>query len=49
MIDMWFAYADEHDGNYYKEDKEYAQRKKQVALVRVNIFCELLKHNLIIY
>jgi len=49
MIDMRFAYADEHNGHDYKEDKEYAQGKKQVCLVCVDVFGELLKHDLIIY
>jgi len=49
MIDMCFSDADQHDRHYNKEYKEYAQGKKQVSLVCVNIFGELLEHDLIIY
>jgi hypothetical protein len=49
MIDMLFPDTDQQNGYYDKEDEENAQGKKQVSLVGVDIFSELLEHGLVIY
>jgi hypothetical protein len=49
MIYMRFADTDKHNRYYNKKHKEYPQREKQVSLVCVNVFCELLKQDVLIY
>jgi hypothetical protein len=46
---MGLIHFDEHNGDYNKEDEEYTQGKKQVALVCGDVFCELFKHGMVIY
>lgn len=47
MLDMLFTDADEYDRYHNKKYEEYTQGKKQVSLVCVDVFSELLEHDLI--